>query len=96
MEAFGAGRGRLRWKGGLKLETGPAPHFRELRLDWADGVAWTLKLDQGVGYWRCRPSADFPFDRTPHEQIQPFNQVTKRYRVTSHGIHPTYIYVATA
>ena len=34
VEAFGAGRGRLRWKGALKLETGPAPHFRELRLDW--------------------------------------------------------------
>ena len=96
MEAFEAGRGRLRWKGGLRLETGPAPHFRELRLDWADGVAWTLKLDQGVGYWRCRPSADFPFDRTPHEQIQLFNQVTKRYRVVSQGIHPTYIYVAPA
>ena len=96
MEAFEAGRGRLRWRGGLNLETGAAPHFRELRLDWADGVAWTLKLDQGVGYWRCRPPADFPFDRTPHEQIQPFNQVTRRYRVVSQGIHPTYIYVASA
>ena len=96
MEAFEAGRGRLQWKGGLKLETGPAPHFRELRLDWADGVAWTLKLDQGVGYWRCRPSADFPFDRTSREQIQPFNQVIRQYRVISRGIHPTYIYVAPA
>ena len=95
-EALGAGRGRLRWKGALKLETGAAPHFRELRLDWADGVAWTLKLDQGVGYWRCRPSADFPFDRTSREQIQAFNQVTKRFRVVSQGIHPTYIYVAPA
>ena len=96
MEAFEAGCGRLRWKGALELETGPAPHFRELRLDWTDGVAWTLKLDQGVGYWRCRPSADFPFDRTPREQIQRFNQVTRRCRVTSYGIHPTYIYIATA
>ena len=96
MEVFGAGRGRLRWRGALKLETGPAPHFRELRLDWADSVAWTLKLDQGVGYWRCRPSADFPFDRTSREQIQAFNQVTKRFRVVSQGIHPTYIYVAPA
>ena len=96
MEAFGAARGRLRWKGALKLETGPAPHFRELRLDWTDGVAWTLKLDQGVGYWRCRPSADFPFDKKPPEQIQLFNRVTKRCRVASCGIHPTYIYVAKA
>ena len=95
-EAFGAGRDRLRWEGPLELETGRAPHFRELRIDWADGVAWTLKLDQGVGYWRCKPSADFPFDGTSHEQIQRFNQVTKRCRVASRGIHPTYIYVATA
>ena len=96
MEAFEAGRGRLRWKGALKLETGPAPHFRELRLDWTDGTAWTLKLDQGVGYWRCRPSADFPFGGTPREQVKSFNQVIKRCRVVSHGVHPTYIYVATA
>ena len=96
MEAFGAGRGRLRWEGPLELETGPAPHFRELRLDWADGVAWTLKLDQGVGYWRGRPSADFPFNGTSCEQIRRFNQVTKQCRVVSQGTHPTYIYVATA
>ena len=96
MEAFGAGRGRLRWKGALKLATGSPPHFRELRLDWADGVAWTLTLDQGVGYWRCRPSADFPFDGTSREQIRRFNQVTKQCRVASQGIHPTYLYVAPA
>ena len=93
MEAFEAGRGRLRWKGALKLETGPAPHFRELRLDWADGVAWTLKLDQGVGYWRCRPSAEFPFDRASHEKIERFNQVTRKCRMASQGIHPTYFYI---
>ena len=97
MEAFGVGRDHLQWEGGLELETGPAPHFRELRLDWADGVAWSLMLDQGVDYWRCsRPSADFPFDGTPREQIQPFNQVAMRYRVVPRSIHPTYIYVASA
>ena len=102
MEAFGAGRGCLRWKGELNLETGPAPHFRELRLDWANGVAWTLTLDQGVGYWWCRPRAVFPFDGTLCEQIQCFNQVTNQYRMVSqynhrnHRNHPTYIYVAPA
>ena len=96
METFEVGRGRLRWKGGLNLETGPAPHFRELRLDWAGGVAWTLKLDQGMGYWRCRPSADFPFDRASREQIPIFNQTAKQRRAVSQGIHPTYIYVAPA
>ena len=93
-KAFEEGRGQLRWTGMLSLKAGTAPHFRELRLDWADGVAWTLKLDQGVSYWRCKPSAPFPFDGTLHEQMQSFNQAAKQCRAVSHGIHPTYIYVA--
>ena len=85
---------RLRWKGPLTFETGPAPHFRELRLEWGNGAVWSLKLDQGVGYWRCRPSSDFPFDKRPHEQLQAINEIAKRCRVVSQGSHPTYIYVA--
>ena len=95
-QAFDAGRGRLRWKGPLEFETGAAPHFRELRLEWASGVVWSIKLDQGVGYWRCRPSAAFPFDEEPHEQTRAANEIARRCRVVSHGSHPTYIYVASA
>jgi DEAD/DEAH box helicase domain-containing protein len=29
------------------------PHARELRLTWMDGAVWTMRLDQGVGYWRA-------------------------------------------
>ena len=93
-QAFETGRGRLRWQGSLTFETGVAPHFRELRLEWGNGAAWSLKLDQGVGYWRCRPSEAFPFDETPHEQLQVINEIAKRSRVVSQGSHPTYIYVA--
>ena len=96
MESFRVGRGHLQWEGPLAIETGPAPHFRELRLNWADGVAWTLKLDQGVGYWRCRPSAGFPFGRKASEQLQSFNDIAAQCRATSRGVHPTYIYVAPA
>ena len=93
-QAFDTGRGRLRWHGPLTFETGDAPHFRELRLEWWNGAAWPLKLDQGVGYWRCRPSAGFPFDEAPHEQVQVINDIAKRCRVVSQGGHSTYIYVA--
>ena len=93
-QAFDRGRGRLRWQGPLTFETGVAPHFRELRLEWGNGAAWSLKLDQGVGYWRCRPSASFPFEETPHEQLQIVNGIAKRCRVVSQGSHPTYVYVA--
>ena len=95
-QAFDKGRGRLRWKGPFKFETGLAPHFRELRLDWGDGVAWSLKLDQGIGYWRCRPSTDFPFSKKPSEQLEPLNEIARRYRVASQGIDPTFVYVAAA
>ena len=93
-QAFDTGPGRLRWQGSLTFETGVAPHFRELRLEWGNGAAWSLKLDQGVGYWRCRPSAGFPFDAAPHEQVQVINDIVKRCRVVSQGSHPTYIHVA--
>ena len=95
-KAFEADHSQLHWTGTLNLEVGAAPHFRELRLNWADGVAWTLKLDQGVGYWRCKPSAPFPFDGTLHEQMQSFNQAARQCRTASRGSHPTYIYVAKA
>ena len=74
--------------------TGPTPHFRELRLDWADGTAWSLKPDQGVGYWRCRPAGRLGLFKTAEEQLEKLNKITKRCRVTSQGIYPTIIYVA--
>ena len=93
-QAFGMGNGRLRWKGPLEFESGPAPHFRELRLEWENGAAWSLKLDQGVGYWRCRPSSDFPFDKNPGEQLQAINEMSRRCWAVSQGGHPTFVYVA--
>ena len=93
--AIDSGRGRLHWKGTFEFETGSAPHFRELRLEWENGAVWSLKLDQGVGYWRCRPPAPFPFDKEPHEQTKAVNKIVKRCRVVPQGSHPTYIYIAS-
>ena len=95
-QALGKGRGRVRWKGPIKFETGLAPHFRELRLDWGDGIAWSLKLDQGIGYWRCTPSTDFPFRKDASEQLKSLNEIARRHRATSQGMDPTFVYVATA
>ena len=94
--ALETGRGGLCWEGSFELETGPAPHFRELRLDWKDGTAWSLKLDQGVGYWRCRPAGRLRRFERAQEQLAKLNEITKRCRVTSQGIYPTIIYVAKA
>ena len=29
------------------------PHARELTLTWNNGDCWTIRLDQGLGYWGC-------------------------------------------
>ena len=95
-EAMGSRRGTVRWTGQRRLEAGLAPHFRELRLEWKDGSAWSLFLDQGVGYWQCRPRAEFPFKGSTEEQVKCLNMIVKSSRVTSVGTHPTYIYITKA
>ena len=92
-QAVNTGRGRAKWKGACKFETGPAPHFRELRLEWSDGALWTLKLDQGFGYWRCRPFAVFPFEEKSREQVRAVNEIIKTRKVVAQGCYPTYVYV---
>ncbi len=88
------GRGHLRWKGLFRFETGNAPHFRELRLEWGRGLVWTLKLDQGFGYWKHRPYANFPFEKSPREQVRSINATIKNGKVVACGSHPTFVYVA--
>jgi len=46
-------------------------HARELRLTWTDGIVWTLRLDQGVGYWRaCNYREPFPFEQPVERQVE--------------------------
>ena len=92
-QAIDTGRDRLGWDGAFEFETGNAPHFRELRLEWGAADIWTLKLDQGLGYWRCRPYADFPFERQPHEQVHSLNEIIKSSKVVSSGGYSTYVYI---
>jgi hypothetical protein len=53
-------------------ETRLLPHARELELIWADGEQWSIRLDQGVGYWRIahhiRP--EFPFESETDRQVK--------------------------
>ncbi|MDE0001409.1 MAG: DEAD/DEAH box helicase [Rhodospirillaceae bacterium] len=93
-QAIDKGRGHLRWKGPFRFETGNAPHFRELRLEWGCGRVWTLKLDQGFGYWKHRPYANFPFEKSPREQVRSINANIKNGKVVAFGSHPTFVYAA--
>ena len=93
-QAVVIGRDHLCWKGPFRLETGTAPHFRELSLEWSDGTRWSLKLDQGMGYWRCDRVQEFPFKDKPREQVRSINKIIKHCGITIRDAHPTYIYVA--
>jgi DEAD/DEAH box helicase domain-containing protein len=45
------------------------PHARVLQLRWDDGFGFTIRLDQGVGYWRtANGMKSFPFDQSSERQ----------------------------
>ena len=50
------------------------PHARTLNLVWSDQQKWSIRLDQGVGYWtaetRARGGLRFPFEESDHRQLQ--------------------------
>ena len=72
------------------------PHARELRLTWADGMVWTLRLDQGVGYWRaCNYPAPFPFEQPVARQVERLLSCAIDIEA-GHPSYPTYWYVGPA
>ena len=68
------------------------PHARELRLKWADGFVWVLRLDQGFGYWRTALRHPFPFDQSKNKQMIELKSTLPRLEASSLR-HPTYWYV---
>ena len=54
------------------------PHARELTLIWNDSDRWTIRLDQGFGYWGAAPRIrpEFPFDYEPARQIAKLQQAS--------------------
>ena len=56
-------------KGTLQvLQKHEAPHARELRVLWADGKAWRLRLDEGLGFLRAAGTPTFDFSEAESEQ----------------------------
>jgi hypothetical protein len=69
------------------------PHARELQLVWTDGIAWTLRLDQGMGYWRaCNSREPFPFEQSIERQVERL-QTGEIAIEASHPSYPTCWYV---
>ena len=69
------------------------PHARELQLIWPDDTVWTLRLDQGVGYWRVRNSREpFPFEQSVDRQLERLKSCEIDIEA-GYPAHPTYWYV---
>lgn len=69
------------------------PHARELRLIWPEDVVWTLRFDQGVGYWRARNYHEpFPFERSVERQVERLRSCVVDIEA-GHPSYPTYWYV---
>jgi hypothetical protein len=72
------------------------PHARELRLTWTDGKAWTLRLDQGVGYWRAYNAREpFPFEQSVARQVGRLRSCEIDV-AAGYPSYPTYWYVGPA
>ena len=55
----------------IELKRQLIPHARQLRLKWKKNNVWTLRLDQGVGYWHAaRVNEPFPFYQSPVQQVK--------------------------
>ena len=69
------------------------PHARELTLLWNESDYWTVRLDQGFGYWgaasRIRP--EFPFESEATRQIAKLRQASLMIEPLNSS-YPTYWY----
>ena len=91
-EAMFRGVGYRKWVGSVEFyltEPKVLPHYRELAFFLDDGVWWSLKLDQGFGYWRVGSHHEFPFDESADDQVRVANLVMNRTRVKTKDSHPT-------
>ena len=67
-------------------------HARELKLEWKDGASWTLRLDQGLGFWTTTSLERFPFDRNIEEQLRVLLGTTIQVAGRSKE-HPSILYL---
>jgi DEAD/DEAH box helicase domain-containing protein len=72
------------------------PHARELLIEWSDGLPWTMRLDQGFGYWKLKRGerGQFPFAQGVDRQLARLRNAN--IPIEGGGAHyPTYWYCGT-
>lgn len=89
-DAFFSALGRFELEERQKAQI---PHARVLTLTWEDGAVWTLRMDQGVGYWRMARGASgrFPFESGVENQLDRLRKANLIVEGDGSGL-PTYWY----
>ena len=67
-----------------------APHARQLVVEWEDGVAWSVRLDEGLGFLRGSGNSAFPFDSDAERQIRALMDADQI--VSAHARTDLYVY----
>ena len=70
------------------------PHARELVLRWEDGSQYSVRMDQGVGYWYTTRQERYPFDFPAERQAEFLMQAKLSIRAAVPDV-PTPWYVGT-
>jgi hypothetical protein len=61
------------------------PHARVLHLKWTDSSGCTIRLDQGVGYWRtAKGMKTYPFEQSPEKQTKYLKDLELMIETSSH------------
>jgi hypothetical protein len=62
-------------------------------MTWPDGECWSVRFDQGLGYWRVadRASLGFPFAESPERQVKALASADPAVEASS-AEHSTYWY----
>ena len=68
------------------------PHAREMELEWEDGKRYSIRFDQGMGYWKMsnKSKPEYPFRASVTAQAQAI--VADELMVEASSNYPTYWY----
>lgn len=73
----------------VELPSQRIPHARELQLEWDDGAAWTIRLDEGFGFLRSGQRITHDF----HAADQAQGMALLKAKFTVGAQHTTYAYL---
>jgi hypothetical protein len=68
-----------------------SPHFREMRLRWADGRALVVRLDHGLSFLRTQGYSPWRFADAPERQASTLRTIAGLVRQDAGSVVPMYV-----